>query len=93
MKGEVQYRPLYISSQVMSAEPNFFKEMKRATPEKTEKRCDALPPTVRVWGLNVRSNHSQQPFKPNRNQKQNADNRKAFALFNSLKAKRKKEGK
>lgn len=66
MKGEVQYLPLYINSQVVSAEPNFSKETKRATPEKTEeKRCNALLLTVWVWGLNVRSNCSQQPFKPN----------------------------
>lgn len=66
MKGEVQYLPLYINSQVVSAEPNFSKERKRATPEKTEeKRCNALLLTVWVWGLNVRANCSQQPFKPN----------------------------
>lgn len=94
MKGEVQYLPLYINSQVVSAEPNFSKERKRATPEKTEeKRCNALLLTVWVWGLNVRSNYSQQPFKPNLDQKQSADNRKVFALLNSLKAERRKEGK
>lgn len=93
MKGEVQYLPLYINSQVVSVEPNFSKEMNRATPEKTEKRCNALLLTVWVWGLNVRSNCSQQPFKPNLDQKQRADKRKTFALLNSLKAERRKEGK
>lgn len=45
-----------------------------------------------VWGLNVRSKCSQHPFKPNLDQKQSAGNRKGFALFNSLNAERRKEG-
>lgn len=42
-----------------------------------------------VWGLNVTSKHSQHPLNQNLNEKQNADNRKEFALLNSLKAEKK----
>lgn len=59
MKGEVQYLPLYINSQVVSVEPNFSKEMNRATPEKTEeKRCDGLLLTV----VSLRSECKIEPF-------------------------------
>lgn len=90
MKGEVQYLPLYINSQVVSTGPNFSKDMGRATPENAEeKRCKALLLTVQ-FGLECNIETFTTFLKPNLNQKQNADDRKVFALFNTLKAE--KEG-